>query len=322
MPDASRRHGTLVGVATMLASGASNQVGAAFGALAFPALGVFGVVGVRQFVTALTLPWIARPKFRTLRVTDWMLVVGLALSFTAMNWPLYIAIQRLGLGVSTTLEFLGPLAVAICSSRKLLDVACAIVAGGGVLLLTHPEPTSDVFGIAMSLLSAAAWAAYILLNRALGKRLHGAQAASAASIISAVLWLIPMAIYWTVIRHPQFSGLLAAIVCGILASAVPYVADLFTLRRVSVGLFGTFMSVNPVWAALAGLFMLNQHLTFGEWMGITLIIVANVIVTLPRPHHGQPRDVPTTTGAIPLADIKRLQRARGEATPTQRREVR
>ena len=181
-----RQRGT--GIALMLASSASSQAGAALGAMAFPAIGPVGVVAIRQFVTALVLTPIVRPRLRGLRRDQWWPILGLVVVFSIMNLSLYAAIDRIGLALAVTLEFLGPLTVAITSSRRVLDMACAVLAGVGVVVLTNPGPTTDVIGIALALLAAAAWGCYILLNRTLGQRLPGLHGTAVASLVTAATW--------------------------------------------------------------------------------------------------------------------------------------
>lgn len=270
-----------VGVLTMLASGSSNQAGAALGALAFPVIGPVGVVAVRQFVAAAALFALARPRFRTLERRDWWPVLGLALTLGVMNLSLYMAVDRLGLALAVALEFLGPLAVAVGSSRRVVDGLCAVVAGVGVVTLTDPRPSSDYLGIAAGLLAASAWASYILLNRHLGRRLPGLQGSSVATLVSAAAWT-PLAVGWFLLHPPTPAAIGLAVACGVLSSAVPYVADMVTLRHIPAALFGTFMSVNPVLAALVGWAVLEQVLTAREWLGIGLIVAANVVVTARR----------------------------------------
>ncbi len=267
-----------VGIATMLASGASNQVGAGLGALAFPAIGPVGVVAVRQFVAGAVLLVLGRPCLRRLGGADWAPIVGLATAFSVMNLTLYVAIERIGLGLAVALEFLGPLAVAMLTSRRLLDALCAVVVGVGVWLVTDPGPSSDVLGIAAAMVAASMWASYILLNRHLGRRLSGLQGPAVAGLLAGVAW-IAVAVWWFSTHPPTWLALGLAAACGLLSSAVPYVADLLTLRRIPAPLFGTFMSVNPVLAALAGWVMLGQVLAGRERLGIVLIVASNVVVT-------------------------------------------
>lgn len=262
----------------MLASSASNQVGAAVGASAFPAIGPIGVVAVRQIVTALVLVPSVRPRLRGLRADQWRPILALVVVLSVMNLSLYAAIDRIGLGLAVTLEFLGPLTVAVASSRRAMDIAGAVLAGIGVVVLTSPGPTTDVIGIALGLLAATAWGCYILLNRTLGQRLPGLQGTAVASLVAAAAWS-PIAVVGFAFHAPTAAAIGLAIACGLMSSIVPYVADLLALRRVPAHIFGTFTSVNPIWAALAGWLLLHQPLHVHEWVGIGLIVISNVVVS-------------------------------------------
>jgi inner membrane transporter RhtA len=272
------------GIALMLTSSASNQTGAALGARAFDAIGPVGVVAVRQFITAAILVPLVRPRFR-LRRDQWWPVIGLVVVFSAMNLSLYAAVERIGLGLAVTLEFLGPLTVAVAGSRRAVDGCGAVVAALGVLLLTRPGGSADAAGIAFGLLAATAWGAYILLNRTCGQRLPGLQGTAVASVCTATVW-IPVAAVWFLNHPPTATVLGLAAACGVLSSVIPYVADISALRRIPATTFGTFTSVNPVWAALAGWLFLSQALGGVEWAGIALIAVSNVIISVhPRQRH-------------------------------------
>ncbi|GAA4428645.1 EamA family transporter [Georgenia halophila] len=278
------------GIVMMLTSSASNQTGAALGAMAFPTIGPVGVVAVRQFITALVLVPTVRPRFHGLRRDQWLPVLGLTLVFSVMNLTLYSAIDRIGLGLAVTIEFLGPLTVAIAASRRVVDIGCAVLAGIGVIVLTNPGPTTDILGIALALTASVAWGSYILLNRAVGQRLPGLHGTAVASAVTACAWL-PLVGVWFWTHTPTPTALLLAAVCGLLSSIAPYVADLQALRRVPAAMFGTFTSINPVCAALAGLLILDEVLDVNEWVGIGLIVASNVVVSargLRRPREVQP----------------------------------
>jgi len=269
----SRR--TAAGVATLLGSALSNQVGAAVGSFAFPVIGPVGVVVVRQFVAALVLLPIARPRFWTFDRAQWWPVLVLALVFGTMNLGLYTAIDRIGLGLAVTLEFLGPLAIALVGSRSRGAVLCSLAAVVGVALIMRPEPSTDYRGIAAGLVAAACWAAYILLNRTVGRRIPGVQGTATAATVSALLF-VPVGIVVFLVTPPTPAAVGYAIAAGVLASAVPYVADLIALRRVPARLFSLLMSVQPIFAALVGAVVLGQRLGALEWAGIALIVGANV----------------------------------------------
>jgi len=263
----------------MLASGASNQVGAAVGSHAFSSIGPVGVVAVRQFFAAAVLVPLARPAFHRFTWAQWWPTLSLGVVFALMNISLYTAIDRIGLGLAVTLEFLGPLAVGVAGARGRLELLCAVLAGAGVYVLILPGPSTDYLGVALAVLAAVCWAAYILLNRLLGARLPGMQAPAAATTISALIYL-PVAVVLIANGLLGGIGLLYAAAAGLLSSVIPYVADLHALRRVSTSFFGVFMSVNPVLAAVAGLLLLGQQPQLNEWIGILVVVAANGMVTV------------------------------------------
>ncbi|KOU59304.1 membrane protein [Streptomyces sp. MMG1533] len=274
VPEPAR--GRLAGVATMIGSGLSNQTGAAIGSLAFPVLGPVGVVAVRQYVAAAVLLAVGRPRLRTFTWRQWWPVLLLAVVFGTMNLSLYSAIDRIGLGLAVTLEFLGPLTVALAATRRRVDLCWALIAAAGVVTLMRPRPSADYAGMGLGLLAAACWASYILLNRTVGHRIPGAQGSAAAAGASALLFL-PVGVVLVLRQPPSAEAVGYAVVAGVLSSAVPYLADLFTLRHVPAQAFGLFMSVNPVLAAVVGWIGLGQNLGWAEWASIGGIVTANTL---------------------------------------------
>ena len=263
------------GVALMLLGGAGSQAGAGIGAHAFSSLGPAGVVAVRQVVAALVLLPVARPPLLRMTWSQWWPALLLAAVFGVMNLSLYTAIDRIGLGLAVTLEFVGPLAVALLGSRSRTDLLTAAAAGAGVYVLVLLGPSTDFLGVGLALLAAACWAAYILLNRTAGTRLPGLQAPAVATLLTAVAYL---PVLWLLASQGRLTGLplLYAVSAGVLSSVIPYAADLTALRLVPQRLFGVFMSVHPVLAGLAGLLLLGQVLDLHEWAGIALVVLANV----------------------------------------------
>jgi inner membrane transporter RhtA len=276
-PATTRRRGSrMAGLAVLMGGAASNQTGAAIGAHAFDLIGPPGVVAVRQFVAASVLLPAVRPNLRRFTRAQWWPTILLGVVFVSMNLGLYTAIDRIGLGLAVTLEFLGPLAVALAGSRSRLDLLCAAAAGAGVYVLVLPSGSSDWIGIGCGLLAAVCWASYILLNRLLGQRLPGLQATAAATTVAAVLTL-PLLIVLVVQGRMTPLALLYGIAAGLLASVIPYASDLIALRRVPAHFFSVLMSVHPVFAALAGLVLLGQVLAVHEWIGIAVVVAANVL---------------------------------------------
>ncbi|MDX3385220.1 EamA family transporter [Streptomyces niveiscabiei] len=292
---ATKDRSFVAGVATMVGSGLSNQTGAAIGSLAFPVIGPVGVVAVRQYVAAVVLGAVARPGLRGLTWFQWRPVLALAVVFGTMNLSLYTAIDRVGLGLAVTLEFLGPLAIALAGARRRIDAGCAVVAATGAVTLMRPRPSADYAGIGLGVLAACCWASYILLNRAVGERVPGVRGPAAASLVSAVLFL-PVGVVVAVRHPPSASAVGCAVAAGVLSSAVPYLADLITLRRVPAQAFGLFMSVNPLLAAVVGWAGLGQRLGWAEWAAIGAVVGANAVSMTTRsaaaPAPRPPRSAP------------------------------
>jgi inner membrane transporter RhtA len=270
--------GVLGAVLSLIGSGSGNQVGAALGAHAFGAIGPAGVVTVRQFVSALVLMPVTRPPLRRFTWAQWWPTLVLGAVFAVMNLSLYIAVDRIGLGLAVTLEFLGPLAVALLGSRTLLDGACALTAGAGVVILVDPGPTSDYVGVGFGLLSAVGWASYILTNRLVGARLPGLQAPAVASTVSALIYL-PVLVVLLAQGRFTWAALGYAGCAGLLSSVLPYAVDLTMLRRLPTQFFGVLMSINPVLAAFSGIVLLHQLLTPHQWLAVALVVLANAVAT-------------------------------------------
>ncbi|MEV6711171.1 EamA family transporter [Lentzea sp. NPDC051208] len=278
---------SLGGFATMTASAASNQIGAAVGAHAFATIGPAGVVAVRQFVAAAVLLPMARPNLRRFTWAQWWPTIALGLVFATMNLSLYMAIDRIGLGLAVTLEVLGPLGVALAGSRTRQDFLFVLIAAVGVYVLVLPGPSSDYLGVGLGLLAAGCWAAYILLNRLVGARLPGLQAPAVTTAMSATLY-VPVAVLLVV--HGKLTGMsiLYAVGAGVFCSVVPYAVDVIALRKVPARLFGLAMSVHPVLAALAGLVVLGETLELHHWAGILLVVTANALAVTCSKWSGSP----------------------------------
>lgn len=264
------------GLAVICASAMSTQFGAAVGSLAFASLTPVGVVAARQLVASTVLLALTRPKFWRFTRRQWSPVLLLALFFAGMNTALYAALERVGLGTAVTIEFLGPLAVAVFSSRRPRDGVCAAMALTGVVLLTRPGPTSDLLGLGLAVLAACCWAGYILTNRVVGQRLDGVQGVAMGTAISA-LGLLPIAAVVVWHLQPPLEAFLFAAVAGVLASVVPYSLDLIVLRHISPVIFGLGMSLHPLFAALIGAVFLHQLLPPVAWVGILLVVLSNAL---------------------------------------------
>jgi len=269
----------------MFTGATSTQFGAAWGSHAFAAIGPAGVVAVRQLVGALVLLPMTRPKVRALTWPQWRPILVLAATFAGMNLGLYSAVERIGLGLAVTLEFLGPLAVAVGGSRRPREIGAALAAAVGVYILVLPGPSSDVIGIAFGLLGASCWAGYIVANRSVGRVLPGVQGAALATTVSAAAYL-PVLGWLAREGRITLPSIGFAVLAGIFSTVVPYTIDLLVLRRVPAHVFGVAMSSHPVVAALVGLVALGQVLKIHEWVGMAIIVIANAVVVSGRRRSG------------------------------------
>lgn len=266
------RRGT-IGAATQLGTEVSINLGSALAGVVMPVVGATVVVAVRQIVMTVALMPIYRPKRAELSWARLWPAVALGVVLAVMNLSFYASVHIIGLGLAATIEFLGPLALALAVSRRLLDVVCALAAGVGVVLLTGLDGTVDPLGIALALIAGAAWAGYILLTRKVALSLPGLEGLTVASIVSLVL-LVPAAaitfdasvLNWGVV------GILLAI--GILSSALPYSLDTFILRRVDTRVYAIITACGPAIAALFGWLILAEQFTTVQIVAIALVCAA------------------------------------------------
>jgi len=267
------------GVALTLFSSASMPLGQSVGSQAFDALTPAGVVAGRQLVTAAVLVPVARPDFRRLTWSQWWPALLLGTVFVAMNLALAASIDRIGVALAVTLEFLGPLGVALVGSRRAVDGLCVLGAAAGVLLLVQPGPQSDFLGVGLALLAATGWAGYILVNRTVGSRLPGLQGTAVAASVATLICL-PV-LLWAVLTG-RFTPVAVVLVlgAGLLSSLVPYACDLLALREIPPRLFGVLASLNPVFAAAAGVLLLSESLSPLQLAGVGAIVLANVVAVV------------------------------------------
>ncbi len=280
----------------MLAGIVCVQLGAGLADRMFSQAGPAGLTGLRLWWAALIMVALGgRGLARTVREKvsrrawrDLAVAVGFGLVLGLMNFSIYQSFARIPLGVAVTIEFLGPLAVAVASSRRPLDVLWVVLAAAGVALLTrggtslvtgavHAGPLlglgRQATGVAFGLVAAACWAGYILLSRATGRRFSGSSGLSIAMVVAALLVTGPaVAEAGRTLLRPEVMA--AGLAVGLLSSVVPYRFELEALRRVPAGLFGIWMSLEPAVAALVGLVVLGESLAARQWLAIGLVIIA------------------------------------------------
>lgn len=284
--DAALRRRRFAGAATQLGTEVSINFGSSLAGLVIPVVGSFVVVAVRQLVMAIAVLPFYRPKRAELTWRRLRPAVALGVVLAVMNVSFYESVDRLGLGVAATIEFLGPLAIALFTSRRVLDVVCAVAAGLGVVLLIGPwaggvadagtsgaaadASSVDPWGVALALTAAAAWAGYILLTRRVATRLPGLEGLTVASLVSLAL-LVPLAIWTFDPSAVDARVLLLLLGVGVLSSALPYSLDTYILRRITPRLYAIITSFGPVIAAVFGALVLGESFTIVEVIAIAVV---------------------------------------------------
>jgi inner membrane transporter RhtA len=255
----------------------SVQLGSALAKHLFGAVGSFGTVALRLFFAAAVLMLLWRPSFRLDRRT-WTVVVGYGVILGSMNLCFYLALARIPLGIAVTVEFLGPLAVALAGSRRWLDAFWAVLAAGGVVLLMEGRGDLNLVGFVFALAAGTFWGLYILIGAALGR--HTTQG-NGLALGMAVAALVAVPIGVADSGRALFAPwvLVAGVGLAMLSSVIPYSLDLEALRKIPPRVFGILMSLEPAMAALIGLIVLQESLHWSQWLAVLCVVAASAGAT-------------------------------------------
>ena len=254
---------------------ASVQTGASLAKSLFDQVGPGGTVLLRVILAAVVLGAIWRPSLRGHSRHEIALVLAYGVALAGMNYAFYSALDRIPLGVAVTLEFVGPLGVAVAGSRRALDLLWVGLAAAGILLLADlGGGRTDAAGVALALLAGGFWAAYILLAARAGAAFSGGSGLALAMFAaSAVLLPFGIAEGGSGLLSPEVLAVGAGV--AMLSSAIPYSFELEALRRLPARVFGVLMSLEPGMAALAGFVVLGEVLGAREIVAIGLVVVAS-----------------------------------------------
>jgi inner membrane transporter RhtA len=254
----------------------SVQLGAALAKNLFNELGAGGTVFLRIAFAAVILLVLVRPRIRGHSRSAYAAALFFGLTIAAMNAAFYAAIARLPLGIAVTVEFTGPLAVAVAGSRRRIDLAWAALAAGGILLLTPWDDASiDRLGVALALVAAAGWAAYILLNVRVGKAFAG-HAGLALAMVVACVAALPLGIIGAGPALRDARLLLAGAGVAVLSTVIPFSLEHAALKRLPAQVFGVLMSAEPAVAALIGAVVLHQALGLRGLLALAAVSAASV----------------------------------------------
>ncbi|MCT9003002.1 EamA family transporter [Microbacterium memoriense] len=263
-------------VALVVIGLACQEVGASLAYLLFDDVGPLGMVMLRLVFSAIVLLLIARPRLRGHGASAWRGVLWLGGVLALMNGLFYLALERLPLGITVTIEVLGPLVLSVVASRRRSAWLWAALALAGVIALGGGGwDRLDPIGVLFALGAAATWAFYILASARVGATFPKLDGLALAMVVGAIVSL-PFGVVDAggALLRPEILGIGAAV--AILSSTIPYALELIALRRLPASAFAILMSLAPATAALAGFVLLGQHLAWLELAGIALVITASI----------------------------------------------
>jgi inner membrane transporter RhtA len=280
----SQPSSTIPPVPAVILAIVSVQGGAAIAKGLFPVLGAAGTASMRIGLSALLLLVVVRPRLGQLRADQWRAVVPYGLALGAMNFLFYCALARVPLGLAVTLEFIGPLALALSGSRRWFDVVWALLAGVGIALITPWSGHGvDVLGMLFALAAGGCWAGYIVLGQRTSAVLPGTLAVAVGMLVGALL-VVPFGV-----ASGQLAALTPhlALLGGLLAlfsSVLPFTLEMQALKALPTRTFSILMSLEPAAAAVSGWLLLHERLTTGQWLAVVLIVIASAGATLTTSH--------------------------------------
>lgn len=271
---------TLPALPAVLLAIASVQAGAAIAKGLFPVLGPAGTTSLRVGISAVVLLLVVRPRLGQLTGPQWRAVVPYGLALGLMNLLFYYALARIPLGLAVTVEFIGPLGLALLGSRRWLDAGWAVLAAVGIALITpwHGHGL-DLVGLGFALAAGLAWAVYIVLGQRTATVLPG-QRAVAVGMLFAALPVLPLGVASGSLVGLTPHWLLLGGLLALFSSVLPFSLEMHALRTMPTRTFSILLSLEPVAAALSGWVLLGEKLGPGQWLAVVLIVVASVGATL------------------------------------------
>ncbi len=258
----------------------SVQSGAAIAKTLFPSIGAAGTASLRIGISALILMAVYRPKLTKLTKEQWKFVIPYGLCLGAMNLVFYFAIERIPIGLAVTLEFIGPLMVAVLGSKRAVDFLWVLLAAAGIVLIA-PWTTNgvDILGAALATLAGAFWAAYIVLGGKISQKMDGNEAVATGMLLAACL-VVPFEIFGGGLEGltPKFLGM--GIALALLSSAIPFTLEMKALGRLPARTFSILMSLEPAAAAICAFIFLQEYLSFNEILAVVFVVAASAGSTI------------------------------------------
>lgn len=258
----------------------SVQCGAAIAKTLFPTIGSAGTASMRIGISAIILFLAYRPNLKNITPQQWKLVIPYGLSLGAMNLIYYIAIERIPIGLAVTLEFVGPLLLAIAGSKRLVDYCWVLLAAIGILLIAPWKNDGlDPVGIICALLAGAFWSAYIVLGGKVSKIMNDGDAVTTGMLFAALL-VLPFGFLESGLDNltPKLFGMGVAL--ALLSSAIPFTLEMNALGKLPPRTFSILMSLEPAAASICAFIFLKESLNFYEILAVICVIIASAGSTL------------------------------------------
>ena len=258
----------------------SVQSGAAIAKTLFPAIGAAGTASLRIGISAIILLAVYRPNLLKITPNQWKIVIPYGLSLGAMNFIFYLAIERIPIGLAVTLEFIGPLVVAVIGSKRLIDYLWVLLAAIGIVLIAPWSNNGiDLLGVLFALLAGALWAAYIVLGTKVSKIMKGGDAVATGMLFASIL-IVPFGILENGLTNLTPTFLYLGIALALLSSAIPFTLEMKALAQLPARTFSILMSLEPAAASIFAFIFLQEYLTFNEILAVVFVVIASVGSTI------------------------------------------
>jgi inner membrane transporter RhtA len=270
----------LLSVLLLLIAMGSIQIGASFAKTLFHSIGAPGAVALRTAFATLVLVLVLRPWRTGITSGSWRALAVYGVSLGVMNFLYYLALRTLPLGITVAIEFTGPLAVAVFSSRRPMDFLWIVLAAAGLALLlpiVHAQANVDPKGALLALGAGACWALYIVFGKKAGSD-YGAQAVALGSVIASII-VVPIGVAEAGATLLSATALWYGAAIAVLSTALPYTLEMIALTRLPARTFGILMSIEPAFGALVGWLLLHEQLAVVQWAAIGMIILASIGTT-------------------------------------------
>ncbi len=275
-----------IAIAASLSAMVSVQGGASIAKTLFSPLGPAGVATLRTGLAGLLLALIHRPNITQFTKQQWLCILFYGFSTAAMNLIFYYGVQLIPLGLAVTIEFIGPLGLALLTSRKATDFLWALLAAVGIILIVPwdkqaSETSINLLGCVLVFIAGIMWALYIVSGRKLAQKVKNSDAVT-CGLCCASLFILPFGIlsgdFLNLTPRLAFLGFCVAV----LSSALPFTLDLFSLKEIPSKVFSVLQSLQPAFAALSGLIFLHENLALTQWLAILFVISASMGAALSR----------------------------------------